>query len=402
MKGCIRLSASIVHWQFASVLASALSISPWGLRVAPFFTTVMEFHAMDTEDMDAQLQGIASLIGNTPMLSITGGLVPVGKELILKLEGFNPSLSVKDRTALGLVLAGFSSGRLRQGGTLIESTSGNLGKALAMLGASLKFKVVVVVDPKISKATAVMYSVFGAEMIVVDRADEAGGFQKNRIKAVKEYLERHPDTYWPNQYDNESNPLFHHNTTAVEILRSERKFDALVGAVSTGGHLSGIARRLKKERPGITIVACDSVGSAVFKNSFAPYLINGIGLGWRSANLDFEVMDRYCLVTDQQAISTCLSLARSEGLLIGGSGGAVVFTALNHLYKSQDKSVLALVPDSGINYLDQIFDEKWREKNSVQVLEESQLLVELRQSASTECALAGAEDNGCVNTLQKV
>jgi hypothetical protein len=108
------------------------------------------------------------------------------------------------------------------------------------------------------------------------------------------------------------------------------------------------------------------------------------------------------LVTDQQAISTCLSLARSEGLLIGGSGGAVVFTALNHLYKSQDKSVLALVPDSGINYLDQIFDEKWREKNSVQVLEESQLLVELRQSASTECALAGAEDNGCVNTLQKV
>ncbi|MFK2901972.1 cysteine synthase family protein [Dyella jejuensis] len=352
--------------------------------------------------MDAQLQGIASLIGHTPMLSVTGGLVPPGKELILKLEGFNPSLSVKDRTALGLVLEGFRSGHLRKGGTLIESTSGNLGKALAMLGASLKFKVVVVVDPKISKATATMYSALGAEMIVVDRADEAGGFQKNRIKAVKEYLEQHPDAYWPNQYDNESNPLFHYNTTAVEILRSERKFDALVGAVSTGGHLSGIARRIKKERPSITIVACDSVGSAVFKNSFAPYLINGIGLGWRSANLDFEVMDRYCLVSDQQAISTCLSLARSEGLLIGGSGGAVVFTALNHLYKSQDKSTLALIPDSGINYLDQIFDEKWREKNSVHVLGESQLLDELRQSAATECVPVGAEENECVNTLQKV
>ena len=352
--------------------------------------------------MEAQLQGIASLIGNTPMLSMTGGLVPVGKELVLKLEGFNPSLSVKDRTALGLVLAGFRSGRLQKGGTLIESTSGNLGKALAMLGASLKFKVVVVVDPKISKATAAMYSALGAEMIVVDRADEAGGFQKNRIEAVKEYLERYPNAYWPNQYDNESNPLFHYNTTAVEILRSERAFDALVGAVSTGGHLSGIAQRVKKEQPGTTIVACDSVGSAIFKNSFAPYLINGIGLGWRSANLDSEVIDRYCLVSDQQAISTCLSLARSEGLLIGGSGGAVVFGALNHLHRSQDRSALALVPDSGINYLDQIFDERWRERNAVQALGESQLLGELRQSSATECGLAGAEDDTCENTLQKV
>lgn len=340
------------------------------------------------EYIDPQLHGIASLIGNTPMLSLTGGMVPIGKELIIKLEGFNPSLSVKDRTALGLVLAGFRSGRLRKGGTLIESTSGNLGKALAMLGASLKFKVVVVVDPKISKATAAMYSALGAEIIVVDRADESGGFQKNRIDAVKEYLRKHPDAYWPNQYDNESNPLFHYHTTAVEILRSERKFDALIGAISTGGHLSGIARRLKKEQPGITIVACDSLGSAIFKSSYSPYLINGIGLGWRSANLDLTVMDRYFLVSDRQAISTCLFLAKSEGLLIGGSGGAVVFTALSHLHNSDDKSVLALVPDSGINYLDQIFDEKWREKNSVQVLEEPQLLVEMRQSEAIECDAA--------------
>lgn len=354
---------------------------------------------MDGEYMDVRLEGIARLIGNTPTLSMTGGLVPAGKELILKLEAFNPSLSVKDRTALGLVLAGFRSGRLRKGGTLIESTSGNLGKALAMLGASLKFKVVVVVDPKISKATASMYSALGAEMIVVDRADESGGFQKNRIKAVQAYLERYPDAYWPNQYDNADNPLFHFNTTAVEILRSERKFDALVGAVSTGGHLSGIARRVRKERPGTTIVACDSVGSAIFKDSFAPYLINGIGLGWRSANLDFEAVDRYCLVSDQQAISTCLFLARSEGLLIGGSGGAVVFAALNHLHMSQDRSALALVPDSGINYLDQIFDEGWRERNSVHALGESQLLVELRKNSATERDTARAEDNKCESTL---
>jgi cysteine synthase len=351
--------------------------------------------------MEARLQGIASLIGNTPMLSITGGLVPVGKELILKLEGFNPSLSVKDRTALGLVLAGFRSGRLRKGGTLIESTSGNLGKALAMLGASLKFKVVVVVDPKISKTTKAMYYALGAEVIVVDRADEAGGFQKNRIEAVKEYLAQHPEAYWPNQYDNECNPLFHYNTTAEEILRSGRTFDALVGAVSTGGHLSGIARRVKKEQPGTTIVACDAVGSAIFKNTFAPYLINGIGLGWRSANLDAEVMDRYCLVSDQQAISTCLYLARHEGLLIGGSGGAVVFGALNHLHRSQDSCALALVPDSGVNYLDQMFDEDWRERNAVQVLGDSQLLGELRESSATPCSLAGAEVDRCESTLQK-
>ncbi len=356
---------------------------------------------MELDYMDEQLHGIATLIGNTPIISVTGGLVPVGKELILKLEGFNPSLSVKDRTALGLVLAGFRSGRLRKGGTLIESTSGNLGKALAMLGASLKFKVVVVVDTKISKATATMYSALGAEMIVVDRADEAGGFQKNRIKAVKDYLAKHPDAYWPNQYENKSNPLFHYSTTAVEILRSERDFDALVGAVSTGGHLSGIARRIKKERPSTTVVACDSVGSAIFKDSFAPYLINGIGLAWRPANLDFDVVNRYCLVSDQQAISTCISLARSEGILVGGSGGAVIFTALNHLHMSQDRSALALVPDSGMSYLDQFFDESWREKNSIQVLGDPLLLGELRKSVAHECRVISAEGIGCESTLQQ-
>lgn len=356
---------------------------------------------MDAELLGDQLQGIASLIGNTPTLTITDGLVPAGKTLILKLEAFNPTLSVKDRTALGLVLAGFSSGRLRKGGTLVESTSGNLGKALAMLGAALKFKVVVVVDPKIPKATAAMYAALGAEMIVVDRADEAGGFQKNRIKAVKEYVERNPDAYWPNQYDNKSNPLFHYSTTAVEILGGAYRFDALVGAVSTGGHLSGIARRIKAERPGTTIVACDSTGSAIFKDSFAPYLINGIGLGWRSANLDCEIIDRYCLVSDQQAISMCLSMAKNEGILVGGSGGAVIFSALNHLHMSQDRSVLALVPDSGINYLDQIFDVTWREKHAVEVMQDPQLLFELQQMRAAACAPEVAEDIGCESTLQK-
>lgn len=325
-----------------------------------------------------QLHGMALLIGNTPILRVTSDLVPKDKELLLKLEGFNPSLSVKDRTALGLVMAGFESGRLKPGGTLVESTSGNLGKSLAMLGATLNFKVVVIVDPKISKRTIAIYRALGAETIVVEKSDASGGYQKNRIEAVKTYLAQHPDAYWPNQYESKSNPLFHYNTTAIEVLESEHKFDAIVGAVSTGGHLSGIARRIKEVRPGTIVVACDSTGSAIFKSSFTPYLINGIGLSWRSGNIDSSIIDQYSLVTDQQAISACLHLAKSDGVLIGGSGGAVVFAALYHLYHSKSGAVLGVVPDSGMNYLDQIYDEDWREKNSVDILSRDQVLCELQ------------------------
>lgn len=328
---------------------------------------------MDGERGNRVVESVEGLIGRTPVLAIHIPLVPEGKRLYLKIEGSNPTLSVKDRTALALVKAGFESGRLRRGGTLIESTSGNLGKSLAMLGAAMQFKVVVVVDPKAPKSAMALYRAFCAEVVVVDTPDASGGYQQGRIAAVKNYLHEHPDAYWPNQYENPANPAFHAETTALELLEADCAFDTLVGAISTGGHLSGIARRVKAARPGMTVVACDAAGSAIFRRSYHPYLVNGIGLGWRSSNVDVDAIDRCTFVEDAQAISMCRYLARSYGLLVGGSGGAVTFAALAHLHASDARVALGVVPDAGANYLDQIYDDAWLRGHAIEVLDDAGL-----------------------------
>lgn len=191
-------------------------------------------------------ENIAACIGNTPIVELKHNFISPNKKLYLKLEAFNPTFSIKDRTALGLVKFGFSSGKLKTGGTLIESTSGNLGKSFAMLGAVFKFKVIIIVDPKISTSMIKIYKAYGAEVIMIDNSDKNGGYQKARLQKVKNLLKQNPDAFWPNQYDNAANPEFHYETTALEILSVN--VNGIFGAVSTGGHLCGIGRRLKLEK----------------------------------------------------------------------------------------------------------------------------------------------------------
>jgi len=320
-------------------------------------------------------KNITETIGNTPIIALEHPLIPNGKTLYLKLEQFNPTFSIKDRTALGLVLAAFKSGHLKQGGTIIESTSGNLGKSLALLGAAMNFHVIIVLDPKVSENTLNLLKAYGAEIEMVTVPDEDGGYQHKRIERVRELLSRYPDAYWPNQYDNPDNPQYHHDHTAMEIC--EMKVDLLAGAVSTGGHLSGIARWLKNNYSKTQILACDVKGSAIFGTPFEPYLVNGIGLAWRAKNTDLSLFDYQCQVNDQNAISLCHLLAREQGVLMGGSGGIVVYAALQYLHKTNIESALALIPDTGINYLSNIYDENWLREKGITLLSFSVLLDQL-------------------------
>jgi len=137
-----------------------------------------------------------------------------------------------------------------------------------------------------------------------------GGYQQTRIYRVKELLQLDPNAYWPNQYDNPDNPTFHQDYTALEL--SDLNFDLLVGAVSTGGHLTGIARWIKANRPTTQVLACDVEGSAIFGTPFKPYLVNGVGLSWRADNTDFSVFDHQCQISDQEAISLCHQIARER------------------------------------------------------------------------------------------
>jgi len=335
---------------------------------------------------------IADCIGKTPVVEVHGSLIPEDKRLFAKLEYYNPSFSIKDRTALGLVKAAMASGRLKKGGTLIESTSGNLGKSLAMLGAVYGFRVIVVIDEKTSASVIRWCEAYGAEIEMVYETDESGGYQKTRVARVKKLQEKYPDAVWPNQYDNQDNPAFHYATTGEEV--AGLGIDVIVGSVSTGGHLCGISRKVKQKRPGTTVIACDVEGSAVFGDVFHSYLVNGSGLSWRSRNTDISVLDKICILSDQEAISACRILARESDLLLGGSSGLVLCGSLAWLKQTSSTSVVAIIPDTGANYLDQIYNEEWLTKKGVTLLNHTELDEHLKTkriySIEEYC---GAEEN---------
>ncbi|MFE3892648.1 PLP-dependent cysteine synthase family protein [Priestia sp. YIM B13446] len=321
-------------------------------------------------------KNIAECIGNTPVVELKDNLIPDGKRLYLKLDYFNPNFSVKDRTAIGLVKAALKDGKLKPGGTLIESTSGNLGKSLSMLGAVYGFNVIIVVDPKISQSLLKWYKAYGAKVEMVRDKDENGGYQRTRINRVKELVQENVGAYWPNQYDNPDNPAYHYLNTAKEI--TALPIDSVVGAVSTGGHLCGIGKAIKDKKSSIKVIASDVEGSAVFRNSFTPYLINGVGLGWRSKNTDISVLDDIYISSDQEAISMCHLLAKEHGIMIGGSGGLVVSSALSWLHNSNSESAVAIIPDTGINYLDQFYDEDWLNSKAITLLNRERLNEEIK------------------------
>jgi 2,3-diaminopropionate biosynthesis protein SbnA len=316
-------------------------------------------------------KSIADCIGNTPVVEIDDRMVPDGKKLFVKLEFHNPSFSIKDRTALGLIKAAMASGKLTRGGCLVESTSGNLGKSLAMLGAVYGFRVIVVIDAKTSPSVIRWCEAYGAQLEMVRETDENGGYQKTRVARVHKLLKMYPDAVWLNQYDNGDNPAFHYSTTGEEVAALQ--VDAVVGSVSTGGHLCGVGRKVREKRPATTVVACDVEGSAVFGGQFHSYLVNGAGLSWRSKNTDLAVLDKICIVSDQEAISVCRLFAKDNGLLMGGSGGLVICGSLAWLKQSSAQSVLAIIPDTGANYLDQIYNDAWLAEKGISLLSRDEL-----------------------------
>lgn len=341
--------------------------------------------------MDTKIyKNVAECIGNTPVVEIHNGLVPKDKRLLVKLEYCNPGFSIKDRTALGLVKAAMETGKLGQGGILIESTSGNLGKSLALLGAVYGFRVIVVVDAKTSPSVIRWCEAYGAQIEIVAEIDENGGYQKTRVARVKRLLEQYPDAIWPNQYDNEANPGFHYLTTGEEVAAVE--VDAVVGSVSTGGHLCGIARKVREKRPGTIIIACDVEGSAVFADEFHAYLVNGAGLSWRSRNTDVSVLDKVCISSDQEAISMCRLLARDSGLLLGGSAGLVICGSVAWLKQSAANSALAIIPDTGANYLEQIYNDEWLAEKGIVLINRDELDARLKSKSILDAELFESND----------
>lgn len=310
-------------------------------------------------------ENLLETLGATPVVRLRKLLPRPNDRVYVKLEGANPSGSIKDRAALHMVEQAEHAHRLGPGATLVESTSGNLGKSLALIGAIKGYRVILVVDPKTPQSVLAYAASLGAEIDVVTQPDASGNYQTARIRRVRELVQQIPGACTLDQYNNPHNPEAHRLYTAQEVIEDFDRLSALVATVSTGGHISGLGAVLKKHFPSLHVRAVDAVGSSAFGHPFTPYRMRGIGLSWHPGNLDAEIVDALHRVSDAEALSACRVLAAEEGLLLGESGGAAVFAALGYAAAHPGEPVLAIAPDTGANYLSETYNDEWLSSHGV-------------------------------------
>ena len=305
-------------------------------------------------------QRVADLIGHTPLLRLE--VRGSQWELLLKLEKFNPGQSMKDRMALGMIEDAERSGRLGPGGTIIESSSGNTATGLAMLAAERGYRFIAVVDKHSSASKLQIIRAYGAQTVCVEAHEDALA-TKAREQLAEELMHSMPGSLWLRQADNPANSASYESTLAHEVLQqTEGRLDLLIGAVGTGGSLSGTGRALKATLPTLHVVGVEPVGSIIFGGPPALYLQSGAGTPGGvdiGKNVDYGVIDVGVTVTDAQAFTTARFLARQRGLLIGGCAGGVVYKAIELLRRRGSGRMVAIVPDGGEKYLDTVFDDEW-------------------------------------------
>lgn len=300
-------------------------------------------------------------IGRTPLVPIKLRMTGRSHRLMLKLEAQNPGGSVKDRTALSLLRSLERTGLLRRDARLIESTSGNLGIALAQLAAPMDYRFIAVIDPNTPSSSRVAIAEAGAHVEVVGEPDDVGNYLSARLERVWELLREDPTAVWTDQYKNRANPRAHFLTTGPEMLRqSQGRLPVVFVAVSTGGTLAGIASYLRIVSPRTRIVAVDVQGSTVLGGVPGPRRLTGMGSSRRSSFVSGAHYDEVIYVRDSEAFACCRTLAEMTGLMVGGSSGAVIAAAVRYFSAHPDTtSAAALCPDDGKKYTDTIFDDRW-------------------------------------------
>src|SRR5581483_7023933 len=304
---------------------------------------------------------VVACVGRTPLVELRRQFPPPGPAVIAKLELVNPSGSMKDRSAAYILERGLADGTITSASRLIESSSGNFGIALATAARVHGLEFTCVVDPKTTPANLRILLRLGAEVELVTDADEHGCFLGARLRRVAELCRERPGSVWVNQYANEGNWLAHYHGTAAEILADlDRPIDCLVVPVSTTGTILGLARWLRGAFPALHVVAVDAAGSVIFGGPAGPRHVPGLGAGRRPEVLDPAQIDEVVWVSDRDAVAGCRALALSEGILAGGSSGAVV-AAIERLRPGWPAGwqVVTVLPDRGDRYLDQVYDDDW-------------------------------------------
>jgi cysteine synthase A len=273
----------------------------------------------------------------------------------------NPGGSMKDRPARYIIEQGIAEGSLRPGMCLVESTSGNLGIGLAIVARQYGMSFTAVIDPCATQANVSLLRSVGATVEVVTELDHAGGYLHTRVRRARELALSGPDTVWVNQYANERNWRAYYHTAGQEIVDSvSGRIDHLVCAVSTTGSIQGLARRLREVHPRLRVTAVDAVGSVIFGGRPGRRRLPGFGASRVPELLRTEEFDQVIHVNDVDSTMAARHLARSEGILAGGSSGAVI-AALGRLLPSLSpgQRVVTVLPDRGERYLDTVYDDQW-------------------------------------------
>lgn len=308
------------------------------------------------------------LIGSTPLVKLVKTSNFYNANFYVKLEKYNLSGSVKDRAALGMIEKGEKEGIIKPGMTLIESSSGNLGIALAAICSIRGFKFICVIDPKTSLSKISTIEAYGGKVILVTKKDKDGSYVKKRIKKVKEMLNKIKNSYNLDQYNNPNNTLAHFETTGPEIFDDLKgNIDVLVGSVSTSGTMVGTAKFLKKRIPNLYAVGIEPVGSILFGGEYKPYYQQGPGLSFLPKIFDESIFDESVKVKDKDAFKTARDIAKKEGLFVGGSSGAAIYAAIEIKKKHRSfKNIVIICPDGGERYLDTMFSNAWlRERDLI-------------------------------------
>ena len=304
--------------------------------------------------------------------------------LYLKLESCNPGGSIKEKNAVCLVNQAEADGLLQPDGTIVESSSGNFGIALAMVGAVRGYQVKIVIDAKTSTTMRRILSAHGAELIEVPltAADRNGSMQVARMEKAQELYHNIPGAWYPCQHLNPHNPDAHEIYTAREIESAfDGAPDVIVIGVSTAGQIAGISRYFKQRYPSTKIIGVDVAGSAVFGTPRSPYKMTGLGLSFVPPNFDPSLLDVAYAVSDRMAFSYCHQIAQLEGLLLGASTGAILAGGLAYAQanSNRDLSILMLNPDRGDRYLETVYDRDWLKANQIELFSKQQLEVAVRQ-----------------------
>jgi len=312
---------------------------------------------------------ILDTIGHTPLIQLQHIVPNPLATVLLKVEFMNPGASIKDRIVLHIINDAEKKGLLRPGGTIIENTSGNTGAAVAMIAAIRGYKAILTMPDKVSKEKQNALKAFGAEVIITPTSAPPDS-PEHYVNTAIRLAESTPNSFRINQYDNIKNPEAHYLTTAPEIWeQTQGKVDYFISSGSTGGTISGVGRFLKERNPQVKNILPDPIGSIYyhyFKTGKIPegancnYLLEGIGEDHIAHAMDFSVIDEVMPVKDKDAFEVTRLLARKEGILSGGSGGANVWAALEVAKKLQSPAtIVTMIPDSGIKYLSKIFDNDW-------------------------------------------